>query len=820
MNFVWEECEQYGSSWYMREISNYRQDIFFPLTKNNYDYRNGACLCICIDCSNNVMVRKILYRAPDQHCTDVCSKGFNSMGKIGLFDNNCIVTPMDIFFFPSQSSSEIQIILKNCHIYEENTIDTLYDTLDKILQEYDRVCLNFKNAEYLYVENKFEEVSNRNTRDGFIIDVVRNEQPRPEKSLVFTKNSNSKEWSDKTMFWDVENKLIKINNTHCLLYKTKKDEIEVRLCDRWYLFKCGYVQYSMKLNVDGHDEYIQHLIFLNRRGSLDKKIVMRDSHRQKILKSRYYDLEYIIGNSSSTDLKIKMDTCDRDTSNLNEELDKFLTRLANMLKKTLLAHDEYEEYQYSFSEKASDEIKQNSIPCTSSISDIITSYTTSGWTVLADSFITNKAKEAKNRDFQVTNIVDESSLIMFGKLREFVVQRHFKCAMSNLFNNNKYKNNNNNIYFTPVGNNSITSDYDVILIGKKSYEVMITMIYQFEKQNSHMLTDVFDTNIYCIGIYEKPETEIYDPLFFHIDTEKDHGYFLAQKTSETQQETLRIYAGISLVEAFTDFGKYGDKKPSWKKVLFDDDDKELSNMEKLIGSSQEVYLKIKEERKKMFENIKGNRSSDAKNILVDYNLYFKNVSKLSKQLYPKTETQDDCNNSASTDDVIKMICKSMFYSIESYYTPSTFAIVVLHMQQKKNILHLITANDYLCCIMENIAYLYKNIKNIYYKDTDATDETKAKFPFIFMKNSKYLHRTVYAFKNLLEMGRVSHDTVFKDYKVFLEQLEKYINPNRSEKNVERLRDILKKVNFHIGTTDLWDYIKKHISTILKASFYY
>jgi len=171
-------------------------------------------------------------------------------------------------------------------------------------------------------------------------------------------------------------------------------------------------------------------------------------------------------------------------------------------------------------------------------------------------------------------------------------------------------------------------------------------------------------------------------------------------------------------------------------------------------------------------------------VLKRYDLCIQNTIELYNHLYSKHNTKIDYN-------IIEKACQSQFYSIESYYTPSAFNVVVMKIQANNTDL-LLSKTDYICAIIENLGDMY----NHYSSSNDYESVIK------FIHISKYLYRIYYSLYNL------TNDENYMNISAEIKQISSF----KSEKITEDHKYIVS--NF-VGNVDINEYIDVLIVNIIQ-----
>ena len=203
----------------------------------------------------------------------------------------------------------------------------------------------------------------------------------------------------------------------------------------------------------------------------------------------------------------------------------------------------------------------------------------------------------------------------------------------------------------------------------------------------------FDTNLYVAGFYYYSPTLINpylkDNIFIFKDRQKNLTLFNFQPINQYQKELSLNFAFLKLLS---------------------------------ISSKNTLFTDLKKKSKKFQKTLRPSPTIEK-----SYELMFEHAEKLFSYLYSSKEKNLDL--------IFELVCKTQYYSIESYYTPSTVNIIVLLIQGKFNLKKLDPFN-HICSILENLGDLNNHWKHSGKKNSD------------FMKVSKYIYRIYYSLYQL------------------------------------------------------------------------
>ena len=267
------------------------------------------------------------------------------------------------------------------------------------------------------------------------------------------------------------------------------------------------------------------------------------------------------------------------------------------------------------------------------------------------------------------------------------------------------------------GSTSITSDYDVSIVGKNAPIIVWEIIENFFKQyqGNKSLGDIFDTNIY-VGYYDlvgvtkqfKSSKE-----FINMPTSN---LFTFQPIDINDKILCLHFACIKLVENninnINNIDKYSNLLPF------------LNNAKtiQLIESYKQTMIKYP------YNNNKYKRDYQQYKLMSIY------ANDLLKIFYENNKSNKNKN-------LFKLSCITQYQSIDGYYTQCSINTVVFEIQKGEKNLNLNSIN-YLCTIIENLGDFNKSMKNI------TSDKEYIKK---LSKSFKYLFRIYYSLKNIKKM---------------------------------------------------------------------
>jgi hypothetical protein len=391
--------------------------------------------------------------------------------------------------------------------------------------------------------------------------------------------------------------------------------------------------------------------------------------------------------------------------------------------------------------------------CEQDISKMINNYMQKGWNSISKYYLNkpnlannnlakaNLAKE-KNIDF-----INDKLLKLLGALRIYYVDLIFKC-----FNKNK------NCEYLSFGSTELTSDYDITIIGKDSPDLTWKMFKFFLYKYGNSLPYVFDVNLYCNGYLSNKGLKITKYV-----TKIDEQISVIRPQTSYDYKICLNYALLKIFPSETGFCKTKiinykvlENYLKFPKKLKKELDKELK--EKKISGLTKFNKKVIDETKK-------------------YYLASSYCKKAFDFLY---------GNKNNSDTLIENLCRSCYYSIESYFTHCTINVVVIEMQGKKEI--KLDKKDYIISAIENLG--------------DFLLHTKEYSKIVLLKTSKYLYRIYYSLYKATQNENYQNE----NYQNKMNFIKDEIIPLRGKK----IESYTNQVNTFLEK----DNIKKDINSII------
>ena len=314
-------------------------------------------------------------------------------------------------------------------------------------------------------------------------------------------------------------------------------------------------------------------------------------------------------------------------------------------------------------------------------------------------------------------------LRLLDSIRIYLVEYYYL----KYFKENEYNNIEHHCY-SAIGSTNITSDYDITIIGPKSYEIGKYMYENFHgnvnnigdqyslgltKNHILELSYIFDTNLYMLGIYNN-----YINYFKKSSDELLHIQYTNENIVNTSFKHKNSKMQIQSVQPIDEKG--------YDLCLIS-----LRNKIKLLLNNKVPWCLID-----IFKNIKHTTNSKLKcihginNEKRCYEEYFKN----SKKLYHYMNTLKNTKNK-NKNKIIEIICDTSVYAMESYYTPCSMNIVVFQIQSSSNT--KFNEYNYIIAMIENMIDFIFHCKN-----KNTIEES------VFINCSKYLSRIYFCLTQL------------------------------------------------------------------------
>ena len=365
-------------------------------------------------------------------------------------------------------------------------------------------------------------------------------------------------------------------------------------------------------------------------------------------------------------------------------------------------------------------------------------YLKKGWTHISKDYYNNIEHKKVAKERYSKSYRPELVLKILGSFREFYIDTLFKKF-------NKKREN----YYLAFGSTNILSDYDITIVGPNACEIAKKIYESYLNEYKKTMAFSFDTNIYIAGFYYYSPKIINPMIKKNIITFKHKKYnitlFNFQPINSYQKEISLSYAFLKLLS---------------------------------ISFDNPFFNEMKKKSKKLLKTLKKN-----KNIENSYKYMFKNAEELFSYLYHSKEKE------TKLDKIYELICKTQYYSIESYYTPCTVNVVVLTLQGKFKLNRLDPFN-HICSIFENIGDL-----NYHWKHCDQLKND-------FIKVSKYIYRIYYSLHEL--------NIIKKSLKDISESIS-----NRGNESLFKVEPFFEFIDYKPKSKSFNTFIKKIIQKVFE-----
>ena len=371
--------------------------------------------------------------------------------------------------------------------------------------------------------------------------------------------------------------------------------------------------------------------------------------------------------------------------------------------------------------------------------DSLKHYLKKGWHHISNDYHNNIDSKKVGKERFSKSYRPELVLKLLGSFREFYIDTLFKKY------NKKRKN-----YYLAFGSTNILSDYDITIVGPDACEIAKKIYESYLNEYKKTMAFSFDTNIYIAGFYYYSPKIINSLIKKNIITFQHKKYdislFNFQPINSYQKEISLSYAFLKLLSISFDNPFFNERKKKSKELL-----KTLKNHN---------------------------------NIEKSYKYMFQNADELFSYLYHSKEKD--------IDKIYELVCKTQYYSIESYYTPCTVNVVVLLLQGNFKLKSLNKYN-HICSILENLGDLKYHWTHSYKSKKD------------FIKVSKYIYRIYYSLYIL--------NIIKKPLKDISESIS-----NRGNESLFKVEPFFEFIDFKQKSKSFNSFILKLIQKVLELLF--
>lgn len=299
---------------------------------------------------------------------------------------------------------------------------------------------------------------------------------------------------------------------------------------------------------------------------------------------------------------------------------------------------------------------------------------------------------AYKKDSKEIYCLNKSSRVCADAYNLLLYVRAFTRVYVDVFAN-KYKKEHPDMEFIIAGSTNVTSDYDVTVVGPRSYHFVKEIMHGFYKEFHKQLPLVADTNLY-------------------------------------------------IAPAFLYNSKYSRNYPSWlKRTCISDKAESVTQQTSTCFPLPASPIAIAQDRavvRKKWNMIREHQTPlSSSQIMERYNKLISIGRKLDKFFYTSHKHSTKSKSSASTSALTeqefwKLITSANQTSMESYHAISTVIIIVAEIQMKKDIKDL-RPEHYMIAAMENYVDLL-----IHMGPSPSTSS-----PMMYVKTSKYVYRIIY-----------------------------------------------------------------------------
>ena len=349
-------------------------------------------------------------------------------------------------------------------------------------------------------------------------------------------------------------------------------------------------------------------------------------------------------------------------------------------------------------------------------------YLDKGWKSLTTIFDTCKGVRAKNKttvlatDRMAAARMTEA-LSMLAGVRKYAVLSAFQCAKPD-----------RDTTMHAFGSTNLTSDYDVTVVGVDAAKVARRMFEQFYKAHKDFLPRVFDTNIYCIGLF----------LTFHVHPKHKRQFM------PTDDPTYSTYV------AHADDAK-DCLVAAGAKVAATVNSNEVHKfpITKTLLAASRVWLKANETTlKKEVDALSRHspstgtssvpKTDDSRELYARYKLQSKYGAKALNMAYAKTT-----GSAKSRSEFVKSLLKANFFATEAYFTLEAVNVVVLSLQkQDRAVKKHLTPVSYLCTALECLGDFRTHTLADLSSDSPQPNEP------LLINSSKYVCRVLHSLEQL------------------------------------------------------------------------
>ena len=371
--------------------------------------------------------------------------------------------------------------------------------------------------------------------------------------------------------------------------------------------------------------------------------------------------------------------------------------------------------------RAADLLDQCELP----VQDTLKLYLEQGWKSLTTIFDTCKDVSGKTKttvpatDRMAAARMTEA-LSMLAGVRKYAVLNAFQCAKPD-----------QDTSMHAFGSTNLTSDYDVTLVGVDAAKVAWRMFKQFYKAHKDVLPRVFDTNIYCIGLF----------LTSHVNSKHKRQFM------PTDNPTYSTY--VAHADDAKDFLVAAGAKVS---ATMKSNDVHKFPITKTLLAASRLWLQANETTlKKQVDALSRlpststtplPKTDESRELYARYKLQSKYGAKALDMAYAKSAA------SKSRSEFVKSLLKANFFATEAYFTLEAVNVVVLTLQKKDRAVkkHL-TPISYLCTALECLGDFRSHTLADLKSDSPQTTGP------LLINGSKYVFRVLHSLEQLATFSK-------------------------------------------------------------------
>jgi hypothetical protein len=330
---------------------------------------------------------------------------------------------------------------------------------------------------------------------------------------------------------------------------------------------------------------------------------------------------------------------------------------------------------------------------------LLQQYVRVGWHELKTLFKGDFRVAKEKLPFVESNSFFRRIIDFLSAARALLVEHYFECANRQIGAGNTT--------FQALGSTTLFSDYDLTLLGPDAPRVMMAVFHMFLEQYGNTLPIAFDTNLYCSGYYRYegirraktrlPELYRFSPTLCTF-----------RPRTPAQMDLCEHFALLKWIEG------------------------RVPGREEYPQYDQAAVLHAELQTPPLFnaQTLRKRYDADTQTLIHRYQLQFFYGQKVSDVLYREAESAL----------LLSHQCRSMYYSIEGYYTPCTLNVVVLKQQGKYNLNP--TRFEYRCSAIENLGDFNLHFHKYRAEHTPLPDR------ILVLTLSKYLYRVYSALAEL------------------------------------------------------------------------